>query len=107
MRLVPVICRPLSSGDPTVDNYCDFDGLGRGELLAKRQVSPAELVEAAIARIERHNPKLNAVVYQGFDDARARARGKLPDGPFKGVPFLIKDLAMPVAGWPRTSGSRF
>src|SRR5262249_9571357 len=53
------------------------------------------------------NPTLNAVVYQGFNDARARAKGELPNGPFKGVPFLIKDLAMPVAGWPRTSGSRF
>ena len=90
-----------------MDNYSDFDGLGLAELVATKQVSPAELVEAAIARVERHDPILNAVVYKGFDDARARAKGELPDGPFKGVPFLIKDLAMPVAGWPRTSGSRF
>ncbi len=90
-----------------MDNYSDYDGLGLAELVAKKEVSPAELVEAAIERVERHNPALNAVVYQGFDDARARAAGELPDGPFRGVPFLIKDLAMPVAGWPCTSGSRF
>ena len=90
-----------------MDDYADYDGLGLAELVAKKQVTPAELVEAAIDRIERHNPTLNAVVFKGYDDARKAAAGPLPDGPFKGVPFLIKDLAMPVAGWPRTSGSRF
>jgi len=88
-------------------DYSDYDGLGLAALVAKGEVTPAELVEAAIERIERHNPALNAVVYKGYDDARAAAKGPLPDGPFKGVPFLIKDLAMPVAGWPRTSGSKF
>ena len=88
-------------------DYSDYDGLGLAELVAKRAVTPSELTEAAIARIERHNPTLNAVVFKGYDDARKWAAGDLPDGPFKGVPFLIKDLLMPVAGWPRTSGSRF
>ena len=90
-----------------MDDYSDYDGLGLAELVRKRQVTPAELVEAAIERIERHNPTLNAVVYKGYDDARSQAASDLPDGPFRGVPFLIKDLAMPVAGWPRTSGSKF
>ncbi|HEX3367102.1 amidase [Phenylobacterium sp.] len=88
-------------------DYADYDGLGLAELVAKKAVTPLELVEAAIERIEKHNPTLNAVVYKGYDDARRWATGDLPDGPFKGVPFLIKDLHMPVAGWPRTSGSRF
>ncbi len=88
-------------------DYSEYDGLGLAELVAKRAVTPSELVEAAIERIERHNPTLNAVVYKGYDDARARAKGELPDGPFKGVPFLIKDLGMPVAGWPRSHGSKF
>ena len=88
-------------------DYADYDGLGLAELVAKRAVTPAELVEAAIERIERHNPTLNAVVYKGYDDARRRAAGDLPDGPFRGVPFLIKDLGMPVAGWPRSHGSKF
>ncbi|WP_293371783.1 amidase family protein [Phenylobacterium sp.] len=88
-------------------DYSDYDGLGLAELVAKRAVTPAELVESAISRIERHNPTLNAVVYKGYEDARALAKGDLPDGPFKGVPFLIKDLGMPVAGWPRSHGSKF
>jgi amidase len=88
-------------------DYPDYDGLGLAELVVKKAVTPLELTEAAIARIERHNPTLNAVVYKGFDDARKRAAGDLPDGPFRGVPFLIKDLGMPVAGWPRSSGSKF
>jgi amidase len=88
-------------------DYSDYDGLGLAELIAQRAVTPAELVEAAIERIERHNPTLNAVVYKGYDDARAWAKGELPDGPFKGVPFLIKDLPLPVAGWPRSFGSKF
>ena len=91
----------------TLSSYSDYDGLGLAELVANKAVTPLELAEAAIARIERHNPTLNAVVYKGFDDARKRAAGELPDGPFKGVPFLIKDLGMPVAGWPRSSGSKF
>ena len=90
-----------------MDDYSNYDGLGLAELVRSGAVTPGELVEAAIARIERHNPALNAVVFKGFDDARRWAAGDLPDGPFRGVPFLIKDLLMPVAGWPRTSGSRF
>lgn len=90
-----------------MDDFSEYDGLGLAALVRKREVTPAELVEAAIARIERHNPTLNAVVYKGFDDARRWAAGELPDGPFRGVPFLIKDLGMPVAGWPRTYGSKF
>jgi len=89
------------------DEYSNYDGLGLAELVRTKAVSPAELVEAAIERIERHNPTLNAVVYKGYDDARRWAKGDLPDGPFRGVPFLIKDLGMPVAGWPRSYGSRF
>lgn len=91
----------------SMDDYSDYDGLGLADLVARKAVSPAELVEAAIERVERHNPSLNAVVYKGYEDARKAALGPLPEGPFRGVPFLIKDLGMPVAGWPRSSGSRF
>lgn len=87
--------------------YADYDGLGLAELMARGEVSPAEVLEAAIERIERHDGKLNAVVYKAYDEARAAASGDLPDGPFRGVPFLIKDLGARVEGWPRTSGSRF
>ena len=87
--------------------YADHDGLGLAALVRKGEVSPADLVEAAIERIERHNGVLNAVVHKAYDEARRTARGKLPTGAFAGVPFLIKDLECPVAGWPCTSGSRF
>jgi amidase len=91
----------------TFAEYADYDGLGLATLVAKKEVSPAELAEAAIERIERNNGKLNAVVYKAYDEARAKAKGDLPNGPFRGVPFLIKDLGMAVAGWPRSCGSRF
>ncbi|MGZ6022407.1 MAG: amidase [Rhizomicrobium sp.] len=85
--------------------YEQYDGLGLAHLVRRGEVTPLELLEEAIARIERHNPTLNAVVFKAFDEARATAKGKLPDGPFKGVPFLIKDINLPVAGWPMTNGS--
>ena len=87
--------------------YADYDGLGLAALVRKGAVTPLELLDAAIERIERHNGKLNAVVYKAYDEARAAAVSALPDGPFKGVPFLIKDLGVRVKGWPRTSASRF
>ncbi len=92
---------------PRMTTFSEYDGVGLAELVAKKAVTPGELVDAAIDRIEDHNPTLNAVVYKGFDDARKWATEPLPDGPFKGVPFLIKDLGMPVAGWPRSCGSKF
>ena len=87
--------------------YADHDGLGLAGLVRAGEVTPSEILEAAIERIERRDPVLNAVVHRAFDEARRVASGELPDGPFKGVPFLIKDLGAQVKGWPRTSGSRF
>jgi amidase len=89
-----------------MDDYAQFDGVGLAELVSRGETTPAELIEAAIARAERHNPQINAVVYEAFDEARASA-DRLREGPFRGVPFLVKDLLIAVAGWPRTSGSRF
>ncbi len=89
---------------PNTDNY---DATGLAHLVRRGEVTPSELVEEAIARVERHNPTLNAVIYKAFDEARKTAKSKLPDGPFKGVPFLIKDISMPVAGWPMTNGSAY
>ena len=88
-------------------DYADYDGLGLADLVRRREVTALELVDAAIERIERHNPAINAVVHKAYEEARAAARGSLPEGPFTGVPFLVKDLLIQVAGWPRTSGSRF
>ena len=64
------------------------------------EVAPAELVEAAIARVEALNPELNAVIHELFEEAREAARGEIPDGPFRGVPFMLKDLGATLAGQP-------
>jgi amidase len=90
-----------------IAEYSEYDGLGLAELVRKREVTPSELVEAAIERIERRDRVLNAVVHKAYDEARAVATASLDDGPFAGVPFLIKDLGAKVKGWPRTSGSNF
>ena len=86
--------------------YAQYDGLGLAELVAKKQVTPLELAEEAIARIEKHNPVLNAVVRPLYDYGRAIAAAP-GDGPFRGVPFLLKDILGNVAGVPTQSGARF
>lgn len=87
--------------------YARHDGLALAALVARGEVSPAELIEAAIGQIERHNGALNAVVYKAYEEARRTAAGALPEGPFTGVPFLVKDLGRRVAGWPCSMGSVF
>jgi len=88
-------------------DYGKFDALGLASLVKKKEVQPGELVEEAISRIERVNPQLNAVITRTFDAARKAAEGILPDGPFAGVPFLLKDLLASCAGMPMCRGSRF
>jgi amidase len=88
-------------------DYGKYDGLGLAELVRSKEVKPSELVEEAISRVERLNPQLNAVIYKMYEMARKAADRDLPDGPFKGVPFLMKDIGMACADVPLTSGSRF
>ena len=88
-----------------IDDYCDYDGVGLAALVASKSVKPIELVDAAIARIEKRNPVLNAVVWTMFDRARAIAEGELPPGPFRGVPFLLKDSLGDLKGAPTRQGS--
>src|SRR5262249_58375663 len=83
-----------------------LDATALAALVAKREVSPLELVDAAIARIEAGNGALNAVVYKMYDEARAAAAGPLPEGPFRGVPWLVKDVIAKLKGTPLTEGSR-
>ena len=87
--------------------YSNYDGLGLGELVRKKEVSASELLECAISRAEAHNGKLNAIVYKAYDQARAVAKSGAPDGPFQGVPFLVKDLGLQVAGMKRSDGTFF
>ena len=90
-----------------MQDYPSYDAIGLAQLVRSGDVSSPELVEAAIAQVERLDGAINAVVYRDFDQARALAAGPLPAGPFTGVPFLVKDFGIGVAGWPCTSGSRF
>jgi amidase len=90
--------------------YARFDGMGLAELVAKRDVTPSELTEEAIARIEKHNPALNAVIYKMYDEGRRTAKrhdAERSDARFRGVPFLLKDVLGDYAGVPTTSGCRF
>ena len=79
----------------TFKEYEQYDGLGLAELVRRKEVTPAELIEAAIERIEADNPTLNAVVYKMYDHALELAREE-PSGPFGGVPTLLKDLGYPL-----------
>jgi amidase len=84
-----------------------IDATAQADLVRRGDVKPIELVDAAIARIERLNPQLNAVITTFFDRARAQAQSAaLPAGPFRGVPFLLKDLGAHSAGDPYHVGMR-
>jgi amidase len=85
-----------------------LDGLGQAELVRLGEVTPQELVEAAIERVDRLNPVVNAVVTPLYDRALAAVGAPTPaSGPFAGVPYLLKDLIVEVAGTRFTEGSRF
>ncbi|MFZ0930378.1 MAG: amidase [Syntrophobacteraceae bacterium] len=86
-------------------DFAFLDATAQAELVRRKEVRSVELVEAAIERIERLNPTLNAVVTPMYDQALAAATGKLPDGPFAGVPFLLKDLLAFYKGVRLTFGS--
>ena len=82
-----------------------MDATAQAGLVRRGEITPIDLVDAAIARIERLNPRINAVIAPLFEQARAAARAPLPDGPFRGVPFLLKDLLALHAGAPLHAGS--
>lgn len=88
-------------------DYGQYDGLGLAELVRRKEVKPSDLVEEAVGRIEKLNPQLNAVIHRMYDLAREVAEEDLPDGPFVGVPFLLKDLGAACEGVPMCSGKRF
>jgi amidase len=88
-------------------DYDKYDGLGLAELVRKKEVKPIELVEEAIKRIEERNPQLNAVIHKMYDLARKEVKKGLVNGPFRGVPFLLKDLMADYAGVPTCKGNRF
>src|SRR3954451_21927758 len=94
----------LAGTVPAMTDLTWLDATAQAELVRSGEASPKELVEAAIARIEKVNPELDAVIRTRFDQARTEAAGELPDGPFRGVPILFKDIECHVAGEPTAHG---
>jgi amidase len=84
----------------------DLDATAQADLVRRNEVHPRELVEQAIERIEQFDPQLNVMVHRQYERARRDADGALPDGPFRGVPFLFKDYRCREAGEPYTMGMR-
>lgn len=90
-----------------LDDVLDLDATGQAECIRRGDVSPAELLDAALDRIDRRNPSLNAVIHRLDDKARAALDAGLADGPFTGVPMLVKDGVCHTAGDPFHCGMRF
>jgi amidase len=88
------------------DDFEQYDGLGLAELIRTKQVTPDEVLTATLERIDARNPAVNAVVTRMDDQARAAIRAGLPDGPFTGVPYLLKDLGVLYTGTVTSFGSR-
>ncbi len=86
--------------------YSKYDGLGLAELVRRGEVSPADLIDSAVDAIERLNPKINCVVQQLPQHGRAQVKRGLPYGPFRGVPFLVKEFGMHFKGMVTSAGSR-
>src|SRR5260370_28574114 len=84
--------------------YGNYDGVGVAELVRGKQITPKELLEEAVARTAKVDPQINAVVVKHYDYAERQIDKGLPDGPFSGVPFLMKDLDI-LEGTRTTSGA--
>src|SRR5499427_10818484 len=95
------------TGHVIEDELTSLDATAQAELVRRKEAEARELVEAAIRRIERLNPTLNAVVTPMFEDALERAAGGLPEGPFTGVPFVLKDITAQYRGVRYTEGASF
>ncbi|MET0402669.1 MAG: amidase [Cystobacter sp.] len=89
-----------------IQGYDAFDATDLALLVRTKQLHPSELVQEVISRLESINPRLNAVVHTMYEQALAAAAGPLPEAPFAGVPFVVKDLDGYVAGEPFTAGCR-
>src|SRR5439155_190857 len=103
-------CRVAATKERPMSGFAEYeryDGLGLAALVARREVTPEELLEAAIARVEARNPVVNAVTMKLYDYGRQAIAAGLPDGPFRGVPYLMKDLTASIAGVPMTRSSRY
>ena len=83
------------------DELARLDAVALATLVRTGELTPVEILESTIERIERIDPEVNAVIHRSFDQARREASGQLPDGAFRGVPMLLKDL------WPASDGDPY
>jgi len=97
---------PSTSLSGLAGEYEKYDGLGLAELIAKKEISPLELLSAVRQRVELLNPRLNALCHLFFDKAEAQINQDPGTGPFRGVPFALKDLGMYLTGTITSAGSR-
>lgn len=102
-----LVANPVVAAAPKDDILGTHDMTGLAELVQRRKASPTELLEAAIARAEALNPRLNFMAQKHYDYARAAIAKGLPKGPFTGVPWLLKDLNTYIAGELTEQGSRY
>jgi amidase len=89
------------------DDLARLDATAQAQLVRDGEATPAELAEAAIARVEATNDEVNAVIHPLFEEGLVAANGELHDGPFRGVPFLLKDLGAAFAGQPLHLGMQY
>src|SRR4051812_35021415 len=97
----------VAVSEALIRTYVESDGVALAELVRKREVAPAELVEAAVTVIERLNPRLNAVIHKLYDFGRKAAAGVDRSALFAGVPYLLKELGTAWKGAPLTNSSYF
>ncbi len=97
----------VEMGNSGSGDFVHLDATAQADLVRRGGATAIELVDAAIGHIERLNPTLNAVVTPMFEHAREAASGPIPDGPFAGVPFLLKDFLAEYAGVGFTEGTAF
>ena len=88
-------------------DYEDHDAVGLAALVANGETTADALLDAAIERVEARNDIVNAVTNRLYDHARQAIAEGLPDGPLRGVPYLLKDLSASLAGCPTTRGCKF
>jgi amidase len=86
-------------------DYADYDALGLAQLIKNKDISAEELLDTAIAQAEAENPAINAIITKLYDYGHEQIKQGLPDGPFSGVPFLLKDLLGSLEGTPMSNGS--
>jgi len=90
----------------TYEEYIQYDAVALGAMMREKTISPTEVLEAAIARAEAVNGNINAIIYKMYDTARKQLLTLPLDSVLAGVPFLVKDLELSIAGHPLSSGSR-